>query len=94
MSSNGNDDFASMKEVLFRRYKRSIEEDIRLPDLILIDGGKGQVNIAAKVLAKLGILNKIDLIGLAKGRSEKKIGRRTCRIVDYEYVVKPNQKNI
>ena len=61
--------------------------------MILIDGGKGQVNIAAKVLAKLGILNKIDLIGLAKGRSEKKIGRRTGRIVDYEYVVKPNQKN-
>ena len=92
-NSNGHDDFASMKEVLFRRYKRSIEEDIKLPDLILIDGGKGQVNIAAKVLEKLGILRNIDLIGLAKGRSEKKIGRRVGRFVDYEYVVKPNQKN-
>ena len=92
-SINGQDDFASMKEVLYRRYKRSLEEDIRLPDLILIDGGKGQVNIAAKVLSKLGILNKVDLIGLAKGRTQKRLGKSAGRVVDHEYVVKPNQKN-
>ena len=87
------DDFASMKEVLTRRYKRTLAEGKKLPDLILIDGGKGQINIAAKVLADLDILRKVDLIGLAKGRSEKKRGRSRGQNVDYEYVVKPNQKN-
>ena len=91
--SNGQDDFASMSEVLARRYKHCKEEGFIIPDLILIDGGKGQTNIAAKVLKELGILNKVDLIGLAKGRSERKKLGITRRIVDHEYVVKPNQKN-
>ena len=90
---SGPDDFASMKEVLTRRYSRTLAEGKNLPDLILIDGGKGQINIAAKVLTELGILQKVDLIGLAKGRSERKRGRSRGKNVDYEYVVKPNQKN-
>ncbi len=61
--------------------------------MILIDGGKGQINIAEKVLAELGILRKVDLIGLAKGRSARKMGRSRGQNVDYEYVVKPKQKN-
>ena len=91
--SNGQDDFASMSEVLSRRYKHCKEEGFIIPDLILIDGGKGQANIAAKILKKLGILKKVDLIGLAKGRSERKKYGSMRRLVDYEYVVKPNQKN-
>ena len=90
---SGPNDFASMKEVLTRRYSRTLAEGKNLPDLILIDGGKGQINIAAKVLTELGILQKVDLIGLAKGRSERKRGRSRGKNVDYEYVVKPNQKN-
>tara|TARA_B100000945_G_scaffold294894_1_gene271967 strand:- start:148 stop:1485 length:1338 start_codon:yes stop_codon:yes gene_type:complete len=90
---SGPDDFAAMKEVLSRRYSRSLTEGISLPDMILIDGGKGQINIAAKVLDELGILNEIDLIGLAKGRSERKRGRSRGKNIDFEYVVKPNQKN-
>ena len=89
----GPDDFAGMKEVLTRHYKRTLIEGGALPDMILIDGGKGQINIAAKVLEELGILNKVDLIGLAKGRSERKSGRSRGKNIDYEYVVKPNQKN-
>jgi len=92
-SISGPDDFASMKEVLTRRYKRALAEGEKLPDLILIDGGKGQINIAEKVLAELGILRKVDLIGLAKGRSARKMGRSRGQNVDYEYVVKPKQKN-
>ena len=92
-SISGPDDFAGMKEVLTRRYSRTLSEGGTLPDLILIDGGKGQINIAAKVLEELGILNKVDLIGLAKGRSERKSGRSRGKNIDYEYVVKPNQKN-
>ena len=90
---SGPDDFAGMKEVLTRRYRRTLSEGGALPDMILIDGGKGQINIAAKVLQELGILNKVDLIGLAKGRSERKSGRSRGKNIDYEYVVKPNQKN-
>jgi len=92
-SISGPDDFASMKEVLTRRYKRALAEGEKLPDLILIDGGKGQISIAEKVLAELGILRKVDLIGLAKGRSARKMGRSRGQNVDYEYVVKPKQKN-
>ena len=92
-SISGPDDFAGMKEVLTRRYSRTLAEGAALPDMILIDGGKGQINIAAKVLEELGILNKVDLIGLAKGRSERKSGRSRGKNIDYEYVVKPNQKN-
>ena len=92
-SISGPDDFAGMKEVLTRRYSRTLSEGDALPDMILIDGGKGQINIAAKVLEELGILNKVDLIGLAKGRSERKSGRSRGKNIDYEYVVKPNQKN-
>ena len=91
---SGTDDFAGMKEVLTRRYSRTLSEGGALPDMILIDGGKGQINIAAKVMEELGILNKVDLIGLAKGRSERKSGRSRGKNIDYEYVVKPNQKNV
>ncbi|MBC8258622.1 MAG: excinuclease ABC subunit UvrC [SAR324 cluster bacterium] len=92
-SLDGPDDYASMKEVLNRRYSRTLAEGKKLPDLILIDGGKGQINIAEKVLAQLGILDKVDLIGLAKGRSARKMGRNRGQNLDYEYVVKPKQKN-
>ena len=62
-----------MKEVLTRRYKRTLSGEMPLPNLILIDGGKGQVNVAHQVLVDLGIpLDRIDLIGLAKGRSERR----------------------
>ncbi len=91
--SNGFDDFASIKEVLKRRYKSVNEENFKIPDLILIDGGKGQTNIAAKVLKELGIIEKIDLIGLAKGRSKRKKSYKKEFLFDFEYVVKPNQKN-
>ena len=62
----GPDDFASMYEVLSRRYTRALEED-DLPDLIMVDGGKGQLNIAQAVLWELGIETP-DLISIAKSR--------------------------
>src|SRR5271170_6516758 len=61
----GQDDFASMAEVVHRRYSRLLRESKPLPDLILIDGGKGQLNAACAELKKLG-LEKISVIGLAK----------------------------
>jgi excinuclease ABC subunit C len=63
------DDFASIKEVVYRRYKRLIKENIRLPDLILIDGGKGQLNMALSALEDLGV-GDIPIIGLAKRLEE------------------------
>ena len=66
----GPDDFASMEEIVTRRYKRLLEEDLPLPQLIVIDGGKGQLNMATGVLRKLNLLDKISIIGLAKRLEE------------------------
>lgn len=66
----GPDDYASMAEVVFRRYKRLIEEDKPLPQLIVIDGGKGQLNAAVKSLKKLELTEKIKVIGIAKRLEE------------------------
>ena len=66
----GPDDFASMEEVVFRRYKRLLEEDQPLPQLIVIDGGKGQLSSALKSLDILGLRGKIAIIGIAKRLEE------------------------
>ena len=67
---NGPDDFASMEEVVFRRYKRLLEEDASLPQLIVIDGGKGQLSSAVKSLDILGLRGKISILGIAKRLEE------------------------
>ena len=69
-SVNGPNDFASMEEVVFRRYRRLIDEKKALPQLIVIDGGKGQLSSAVKSLKKLNIENKITIIGIAKRLEE------------------------
>ena len=66
----GPDDFASMEEVIYRRYKRLLDENKPLPQLILIDGGKGQLSSAVKSLEKLGLRGKITIIGIAKKLEE------------------------
>lgn len=66
----GPDDFASMEEVVFRRYKRLLEEDAPLPQLIVIDGGKGQLSSAVKSLEILGLRGKISILGIAKRLEE------------------------
>ena len=66
----GPDDFATMEEVIYRRYKRVLEEDGDLPQLILIDGGKGQLGAALKSIDKLGLRGKITVIGIAKRLEE------------------------
>lgn len=66
----GPDDFASMEEVVFRRYKRLLDEAQELPQLIVIDGGKGQLSSALKSLDILGLRHKIAIIGIAKRLEE------------------------
>lgn len=66
----GPDDFASMEEVVFRRYKRLQDEGQELPQLIVIDGGKGQLSASLKSLEVLGLRNKIAIIGIAKRLEE------------------------
>lgn len=66
----GPDDFASMEEVVFRRYKRLLDEGSDLPQLIVIDGGKGQLSSSVKSLDVLGLRNKIAIIGIAKRLEE------------------------
>lgn len=66
----GPDDFASMEEIIYRRYKRLLAEQKELPQLIVIDGGKGQLNAALKSINKLGLRGKIAIIGIAKKLEE------------------------
>ena len=67
---SGPDDFASMEEVVLRRYRRLLEQDESLPQLIVIDGGKGQLSSALKSLDLLGLRKKIAIIGIAKRLEE------------------------
>ena len=66
----GPDDFASMEEVVFRRYKRLLNEGEDLPQLIIVDGGKGQLSSGVKALEALGLRGKIAIIGIAKRLEE------------------------
>lgn len=67
---SGPDDFATMREALQRRYSRLLAEGQSLPDLIVIDGGKGQLNAALQILKELGVANRISLISIAKRLEE------------------------
>lgn len=69
-SVEGIDDFASMDEVVTRRYRRLVEEEKPLPQLIVIDGGKGQLSAATTALENLGLRGKITIIGIAKRLEE------------------------
>jgi excinuclease ABC subunit C len=69
-SVTGPDDYASMEEVLFRRYRRMLDEGKPLPQLIVIDGGKGQLSSAVKSLESLGLRGRITVIGIAKKLEE------------------------
>lgn len=66
----GINDFASMKEIVTRRYKRLQNESLPFPQLVIIDGGKGQLNAAVEAIAELGLAGKTTLIGLAKSEEE------------------------
>jgi len=66
----GIDDFASMEEVVYRRYRRLLEEKQDLPQLVIIDGGKGQLNSALKSIEKLELRGKVAIIGIAKKLEE------------------------
>ncbi len=66
----GPNDFASMEEIVYRRYKRLLEEQSTLPDLVVVDGGKGQLSSAVEALRKLDIYGKVPVIGIAKKLEE------------------------
>ena len=66
----GADDFASMEEVVFRRYKRLLAEEEPLPQLVIVDGGKGQLSSGLKALDTLGLRGKITIVGIAKRLEE------------------------
>ncbi len=66
----GPDDFATMREIIARRYKRVLAEGGELPDLIVVDGGKGQLSSAVEVLTELGLIDKVPVVGLAERLEE------------------------
>lgn len=67
---DGPDDFASMEEVVYRRYRRLLEENEPLPQLVIVDGGKGQLSSGVTALERLGLRGKIPIIGIAKRLEE------------------------
>lgn len=67
---DGPNDFASMEEIVFRRYRRLLDENQHLPNLIIVDGGKGQLGSALNALEKLGLRGKLPIIGIAKRLEE------------------------
>lgn len=91
---SGSDDFAMMHEVIFRRYKRSLKEGIELPDLIIVDGGKGQLNSAVEVFKELGI-KQLNIVGMAKIKTIKKSEMKQCVVPEKseERFFLPNRKN-
>ena len=74
------DDYAAMEQVLTRRYKKVLENDGRVPDLVIIDGGKGQLGVARKVFEELQILDSVVLMGVSKG-PERKAGQEQFHLV-------------
>ncbi|MBV4357965.1 excinuclease ABC subunit UvrC [Pinibacter aurantiacus] len=66
----GINDFATMKEVVYRRYKRLLDENQDLPQLVIIDGGKGQLGYAMQAIEELGLIGRMTLVGLAKNEEE------------------------
>lgn len=66
----GINDFATMKEVVYRRYKRLLDESQDLPQLVIIDGGKGQLGYAMQSIEELGLIGRMTLVGLAKNEEE------------------------
>lgn len=66
----GPDDFASMKEILIRRYSKVMKEGLQVPDLIVVDGGKGQLSSAVEALKEIGFYGECEIIGLAKRLEE------------------------
>ncbi|MCK5701845.1 MAG: excinuclease ABC subunit C, partial [Cyclobacteriaceae bacterium] len=69
-SVTGPNDFASMEEIVFRRYKRLLDENSSMPDLVVVDGGKGQLSFAVLALKKLGVYGSLPIIGIAKRLEE------------------------
>ena len=67
----GPDDYASFDEVLRRRFTRLLKERGKLPDMVIIDGGKGQLGVAKRVFEELSLLNKVDLLSIGKNSSHK-----------------------
>lgn len=83
------DDYAAMKQVLTRRYTRILKEDAKLPDLVIIDGGKGQLGIAEQVFDELQIRDSVILLGISKGPA-RKAGEEYFHLRDRKKPLKPN----
>lgn len=86
VGEDGGDDYQMMREVLTRRFSRALKEDPdreseNWPDLVIVDGGKGQLSIAVEVLEELGLTNDIALLGVAKG-PERNAGRERLHLPD------------
>jgi len=91
---SGPDDYASMNEVLTRRFKRADEEGWEIPDLIVIDGGKGQLGVVSDVLSKLGYKDKLELISIAKGKKEGELDKIYVDGIKTPFILDDNKQGL
>jgi excinuclease ABC subunit C len=91
-SVDGQNDFAMLREVFMRRFSAEGREKNELPDLVVVDGGIGQLNAVQEILAELGVLKLLDLVSLAKSRVQHDVTARDVRKSD-ERVFLPGRKN-
>ena len=83
------DDYAAMEQAISRRFKRLLKEQSILPDVLIIDGGKGQVGVAKRVLAELGIEEDLTLLGIAKGPDRKAGWERLILVAENKEITLP-----
>ena len=91
ITTAANDDCASIKELLHRRIERYKKNEATLPNLLIIDGGKSQLNAACEVFQHYNLTNAVEIIALAKGRSKKK-RKESIEHLEYDYVVKEDME--
>ncbi len=82
------DDYAAMEQTLMRRYRRVLQDDGKLPDLVIIDGGKGQLKVASRVFEELHPVGSVVLLGVSKGR-ERRVGEERLHLVGRAHAITP-----
>ncbi len=93
-SVRGQDDFASIKEAVYRRIKRMNQDGWELPDLFVIDGGRGQLSSTLEVFKEEGLHQEIDIISIAKGNSYEELDKIYTVVSDDPYVLNDNKEEI
>jgi excinuclease ABC subunit C len=90
-SGSGADDYGSFREVLQRRFKRLLDEKVQLPNLVVIDGARPQLNVALEVFSQLNLLDKLDVISISKDKNHRSKTIHLANNIDYDIMDLPQR---